>query len=139
MHHNSSFPSQKLLSTKHVGMLTALYSLVQMNIPLSSVDGNTPSLMSSSFISKYQNFLASASPYMRSCNFYTWYVLAYFEGLAHTVHSIALPCKNAVLTSNEFYVHLFDVVIEQVRWCSSLEHVEGDGGLIWSFVPLQNL
>ena len=67
--------------------------------------------------------LASARPYTHFCNFHTWLVLASFRGLTYTVRSIALPCKNAVLTSNEFNVHLLDAIIEQVKWSPSLEHV----------------
>ena len=38
------------------------------------------------------------------------------------MRSIALLYKNAVLTSNEFDVNLFDVIIEQVRRRPSVEH-----------------
>ena len=104
-------------------MPIALCSLAQMNISLSSTEVKTPSLMSSSFNFKYQNLVASASSYTHFCNFHTSLVLASFGGLTYTVRSIALPCENAVLKCDEFNVHLFQAIIEQVRRRPSLEHV----------------
>ena len=123
MYENSLFAPQSTSLTKHVIMPIALCSLAKMNIPLLSVAGKDPSLMSSSFNFKYQNLLASARPYRHFCSFCTWLVLASFGGLTYTVRYIALPCKNADLTSNKFNVHLFDAIIEQVRQKPCLEHV----------------
>ena len=104
-------------------MPIALCPLAQMNISLSNAEVKTPSLMSSSFNFKYQNLVASASSYTHFCNFHTSLVLASFGGLTYTVRSIALPCENAVLKCDEFNVHFFHAIIEQVRPRPSLEHV----------------
>ena len=104
-------------------MPIALCSLAQMNISLPSTKVKTPSLMSSSFNFKYQNLVASASSYTHFCNFHTSLVLASFGGLTYTVRSVALPCENAVLKCDEFNVHFFHAIIEQVRPRPSLEHV----------------
>ena len=118
---NSLFPPQRTSSTKHKAMPIALCSIVQVNIPLSSVDGKAPSLMNSSFNFRYQNLRVSARRCMHFCKIHTWFGLASFWGLADTVRSVTLPCTNPILTSNEFNVHLFDTIIEQVKQNPSLE------------------
>ena len=122
MYENSSFPPQRM-PTKHARKPIALCSLVQMNASLSSVSGKAPSLTSSSFNFRYQNLIVSASLYTFFRNFCIWFILASIGGLTYTVCFITLPCKNAVLASNEFNTHLLDAIIEQVRWRPSLEHV----------------
>ena len=95
-------------------MPITLCSLVQISIPLSSVTSKVPSLM---------NLLASARPQSSFLQFLYWFVLASFGGLACTVRSIALPCKNAVVTSVELNIYFFDAIIGKARRRLSLEHI----------------
>ena len=116
------FHPLKTSSKKHTTMAITLCSLVQISIPLSSVNVQVPSLMSSS-TSSTRICLHLRGHNTHFCNFSTWFVLASFGGLAFTVRSIALPCKNAVLTSVELNIYFFDAIIGQARRRLSLEHV----------------
>lgn len=79
------------------------------------VDGLAPNLMNFSFNFKYHNLLAFWRPYMHFYVFHILFVVASFGYLWKTVHFISIPCKNAVLMSNEFSVHVFDAVVEQKK------------------------
>ena len=50
-------------------------------------------------------------------------VLANFEGRTNTVFSMALPCRKAVFTSQEFIVHWLDDIMQQDNRSPSLEQV----------------
>ena len=105
-------------------MPIALCSLSQMNIPLSSVEGKAPNFIRSSFNFKYQTMLACICEAIYTFLQFPYLTcIGFFRDLTYTVRSIALPCKNAVLTSTEFNVHLLDGIIEQVKWSPSLDHV----------------